>query len=475
MINRKENMASGIDWITVVVYVVLVLIGWINIYAAVYNEEHKNIFDFSQRYGSQMILIAAAFIIATVIILVDLKVFTVSAYLLYGACILLLMLVLVVGQKVNGARSWFRIGSFGLQPAEFAKVATALALAKFMGSENIKFNNSSTFVIIGIIIGLPMLLILLQPDAGSLLVYLSFSIVLFREGLPGAFLLFGFMLGVLFITSLLLSKLLIVSIIVGAGFVAFAFFTGRYRETGLGFLLFSGLSLLLWAISAIGHLGLDYYYIIAASFVVSGIAFLVVSFFRKIRFLASFVLFLLGAILFTFSVDYVFHHALEEHQRTRMNILLGLESDPLGMGYNVNQSMIAIGSGGVLGKGFLQGTQTKYNFVPEQSTDFIFCTVGEEWGFVGTSVVIGLFLFLLLRIVAMAERQRSVFSRVYAYSVASIFFFHVAINVGMTIGLLPVIGIPLPFFSYGGSSLWSFTVLLFILLKLDSSRLELFR
>jgi rod shape determining protein RodA len=243
----------------------------------------------------------------------------------------------------------------------------------------------------------------------------------------------------------------------------------------LGFLIFAGLGSLLWGLSVLMHKKIDYYYIIAISFVLAGLIFLIITFFRRIRFVTAFVLFLSGAMLFSFSVDYVFHHVLGKHQQQRMNILLGLESDPLGKGYNINQSMIAIGSGGFLGKGFLQGTQTKYNFVPEQSTDFIFCTVGEEWGFLGSLVVLGLFLFLLLRIVVMAERQRSVFSRVYAYGVASILFFHIAINVGMAIGVLPVIGIPLPFFSSGGSSLWAFTILLFLLIRFDASRTELLK
>ncbi|HEY4788129.1 MAG TPA: rod shape-determining protein RodA, partial [Bacteroidales bacterium] len=341
---------------------------------------------------------------------------------------------------------------------------------------NIKVTSLRSLFAIGAIMFFPMVLILMQPDAGSLLVFLSFSIVLFREGLPGAVLLFGFVIGVLFFTSLLIpQKLYIITAIIGIGFLVFAFFTKKYKETGIGLLSFGGLGFAIWAAMFFSHKRIDYTFISSLSFMICGVAFLIISFFRKVKYLATFVLFMMGSIIFTYSVDYVFNHLLEPHQRERMDILLGLKSDPLGKGYNVNQSMIAIGSGGFAGKGFLQGTQTKFNFVPEQSTDFIFCTIGEEWGFLGTFVVIGLFLFLLLRIVIMAERQRSVFSRVYAYSVASILFFHVAINVGMTIGLLPVIGIPLPFFSYGGSSLWSFTILLFILVRLDASRLELLK
>jgi rod shape determining protein RodA len=473
---RKEKIMANIDWPTVIVYVILVFIGWINIYAAVYNEQHSSILDFSQRYGSQLIWIGAAFLLALFIFMIDLKFYPFFAYIIYGFSLMLLVLVLLVGREVNGARAWLSFGKFTLQPGEFAKVATALAIAKYLGSYNMKVNDVKTLFFIGGLMLLPMGLIILQPDAGSLLVFISFFIVLFREGLPGGFLLFGFMIGVLFFTSLLVpEKIYIIGSLVVLGFVSFAGYTKRYKETSIGFLIFGGATFLIWAVFSLMHKNVEFYVVISIAFLLSGLAFLIVSFFKKIHFLAPFALFLMGSIMFVFSVDYVYKHVLEPHQRDRMDILLGIKSDPLGMGYNVNQSMIAIGSGGFLGKGFLQGTQTKFNFVPEQSTDFIFCTVGEEWGFIGTLVVMGLFLFLLLRVVTIAERQRSVFSRVYGYSVASILFFHVAINIGMTIGLLPVIGIPLPFFSYGGSSLWSFTILLFILLRLDVSRLELLK
>ena len=473
--SRRENFVSNIDWVTVFVYLILIMLGWINIYAAVYNEEHKSIFDFSQRYGSQLIWIIASFALILIIFMIDLKFYPFFAYFIYAFSILLLLVVLVLGREINGARAWLYIGKFSIQPSEFAKVATALAIAKYMSAYNVKVNNIKTLFSIGAIILLPMMLIAMQPDAGSLLVFLSFSIVLFREGLPGGVLIFGFVIGLLFFVSLLVPVIYIVAVIVGLGFLVFALYTKQYKETILGFLIFAGLGSLLWGLTILMHKKIDYYYIIAISFILAGLIFLVITFFRRIRFVAVFVLFLSGAMLFSFSVDYVFHHGLSRHQQQRMNILLGIESDPLGKGYNINQSIIAIGSGGFLGKGFLQGTQTKYNFVPEQSTDFIFCTVGEEWGFLGTLVVLGLFLFLLLRIIVIAERQRSVFSRVYAYSVASILFFHIAINVGMAIGVLPVIGIPLPFFSSGGSSLWAFTILLFILIRFDASRTELLK
>jgi rod shape determining protein RodA len=299
--------------------------------------------------------------------------------------------------------------------------------------------------------------------------------MLFREGLPGGVLLFGIVIVILLVLSLIMAKIYLIAGIILLGYIAFAIYSKQYKITSLGFLIFAAITAIIWGATIATHKKIENYYTLAISFSIAGFIFLIITFFRRIKFVAAFVLFLLGAVIFSFSVDIVFHHGLSRHQQQRINILLGLESDPLGRGYNINQSKIAIGSGGVFGKGFLQGTQTKFNFVPEQSTDFIFCTVGEEWGFLGTTTVLGLFLFLLIRIVIIAERQRSVFSRVYAYSVASILFFHVAINVGMAIDVLPVIGIPLPFFSAGGSSLWSFTILLFILLRLDASRLELLK
>jgi len=459
----------------VLVYLILVIIGWCNIYAAVFNEEHRNIFDFSQRYGIQLIWILAAFLVALIVVMVDLKVYTFFAYIIYAVCMVLLLMVLLFGKEINGNKAWLFIGKFSIQPSEFAKVATSLALAKYIGSYNVKVLSARALLRLSFIIMLPMLLIIMEPDVGSLLVYFAFSIVLFREGLPGAILLLGFVFVVLLFASLLYSKDLLAGVIIAVSFIVFALYTRKYKETFFGLIIFGCCLMLFYGITRLTHKPINYYFLLASSFIVSGLIFTIVSFFTRIKYVTLFVLFFASSILFTYSVNYVFHHVLEQHQQQRMNILLGLEKDPLGSGYNVNQSKIAIGSGGFLGKGYLQGTQTKYNFVPEQSTDFIFCTVGEEWGFLGSFVVTGLFLFLLLRIVNMAERQRSTFSRVYAYCVASILFFHFAINVGMTIGLLPVIGIPLPFFSYGGSSLWSFTILLFILIRLDASRTELLK
>jgi rod shape determining protein RodA len=472
---RELNIKANIDWLTVLIYMVLVILGWINIYAAVYNEEHKSIFDFSQRYGLQLLWIIAAIIIALTVMFIDTKFYTFFAYIIYGLSIIMLMLVLVIGKEVHGAKAWLSVGAFSIQPAEFAKVATALAIAKYMSGYNIKISNLKNLAVIGTIIFIPIALIALQPDAGSILVFLSFSIVLYREGLPGSILVFGALLGVLFVLSLIISKLSIIIGLLIVGYVLFAIVSKNYKETALGLLILGVIGLIVYFTFKLLGKRLDYYYVSAIAFILSGVVYLVISFFRRIRWVRTFVFIIVGAILFTFSVDYVFHHLLGEHQQKRMNILLGIETDPLGMGYNVNQSKIAIGSGGFFGKGFLHGTQTKYNFVPEQSTDFIFCTVGEEWGFVGTFTVTMLFLALIIRVLILAERQRSIFSRIYGYAVGSILFFHFAINIGMTIGILPVIGIPLPFFSYGGSSLWAFTILLFVLIRLDASRFELLR
>jgi rod shape determining protein RodA len=473
--SRDKNIMNVLDWPTLIIYLVLVLMGWLNIYAAVYSEEHSSILDFTQKYGSQLILIIAALVIGGVILLIDHKFFTFFAFPIYGFTLILLVLVLAIGREVNGAKAWLAIGSFTIQPGEFAKVGTALAIAKYLSYYNAKVTEIKSLFVVLSLLAAPMGLIILQPDAGSLLVFLSFSFMLFREGVPGGYLLFGFVLGMLFFLSLMLPQMTLIIGIIVVGYLAFAVYTKKYRIALLGAAIFVGASLLTWAIMALMGQADKYYWVIIIGFFASGLSFLVITFFRRIRYVAAFVLFLMGSLLFTFSVDYVYNNVLGEHQKNRMDILLGKKSDPLGMGYNVNQSLIAVGSGGFLGKGYLQGTQTKYNFVPEQSTDFIFCTVGEEWGFVGSMVVLVLFFIMLYRLVDMAERQRSTFSRVFIYSAASIIFFHLAINVGMAIGLLPVIGIPLPFFSYGGSSLWSFTVLIFVSLRLDANRTELLK
>lgn len=472
---RRVNLWNDLDWITVGLYFLLVLIGWFNIYAAVYNEEHQSIFDFSQRYGKQLIWIFAAVALIILVFTIDINFYSFFAYVIYGLMILLLVAVLVLGKEVHGATSWFEIGGVRIQPSEFAKIATALALAKYLSSFNVQINTFKSYWKIALIILLPSLLILIQNDTGSALVYFSFILVLYREGLSESILLFGFFIIVLFVLALVLEKLILIFITVFIAILVFQFLNKKLSHTIGALMIFLFSVLLFYAIKYFFNLELQNYFIELAALGFSSLIYAYFAFKNKIKHVFVLILFVIGSIIFTFSVDYVFHKFLEPHQQKRINTLLGIESDPLGIGYNVNQSKIAIGSGGFSGKGFLRGTQTKFDFVPEQSTDFIFCTIGEEWGFMGTFIVVSLFIYLLYRLIVIAERQKSMFSRIYAYGVLSVLLFHITINIGMTIGLMPVIGIPLPFFSYGGSSLWSFTILLFILLRLDASRFELLR
>lgn len=416
---EQKGLFRHIDRPLVLLYLSLVLMGWVSIYAAVYNEEHGSIFDLSQSYGKQMLWIVTSLIIAFLVILTDAKFFNAFAYPIYIGTILLLVVVLFFGTEIAGSKSWFQIGEFRLQPAEFAKFATNLALAHFLSALDFDKRKRKSQIIPVLILIIPALLILLQNDTGSAIVYASLVLVLYRQGMPGSILLLGLAVVILTIMALLFNQFIVISVI-GVLLAGFVFFIRRTLRNILT---------------------------VTAIFIV--------------------------ATLFVLSVDYAFEKVLEDHQKTRINVVLGKQIDLKGAGYNVNQSKIAIGSGGFWGKGFLNGTQTKFNFVPEQSTDFIFCTVGEEWGFVGALVVVLLYLLLCIRIILLAERQRSEFSRIYGYGVASILFFHFFVNIGMTIGLMPVIGIPLPFFSYGGSSLWAFTILLFIFIKQDSNRLQL--
>lgn len=422
---RKKSTDSifyNLDRITIALYLILVILGWMNIYAAVYNEDHFLITDISQKYGKQLIWIGSSLLLALVIIVIDESFYTAFAYFVYAVFILLNIAVPFLGREVKGSHSWFRFGEFGIQPAEFMKFAANLALAKFLSNQNIKISDYRNTIISLAIIGLPFIIIKqLQDETGLAIVFAAFVFSLYREGLSINYLLLGFLAITLFILALLVNNTYLFIIIAGLCTSALLF-VKRSRKN----------ILILGAVCVI------------ACGMVKG-------------------------------TSAVYEH-LEPHQKVRIDVLLGRGTVDLKKeGYNVNQAKIAIGSGGFWGKGYLEGTQTKYDFVPEQDTDFIFCTVGEEWGFVGSSVVIILELILIIRIVFMAERQRSSFSRIYGYGVASILFFHLMVNIGMTIGLAPVIGIPLPFFSYGGSSLWSFTILLFIFIKLDSHRLQILR
>ncbi len=469
---KRNNVWANIDWLSVVLYLIMVLLGWLNIYAAVYNNEHQSILDFSQRYGKQAIWILAAITIAVGIIIVDSKFYISFAYPIYVVVIILLIFVLLFGTEIKGARSWFQVGSFALQPSEFAKLATALALSKVLSSYGFKMHTLKSLTGIAAILLTPVALIFLQNDTGSALVFTVFIFVLYREGLPGTVLFIGFLFAFLFVLTLVLSPFQAILIMVLGTFAVSLFVIKSYKNILRGLAITGLIYSLFWGSNFLLKLDMGPMKILFYTLLPSIVIFFVYAVRKKLRNLLIILGFLVGSLVFIMSVDYVFNNVLEKHHRARINELLGIESNPLGAGYNVNQSKIAIGSGGFWGKGFLNGTQTKFDFVPEQSTDFIFCTVGEEWGFAGTTVVIGLFLFLLIRLIYLAERQRTKFSRIYGYSVACILFFHFAVNIGMTIGLAPVIGIPLPFFSYGGSSLWSFTILLFIFLRLDASRLE---
>lgn len=420
--NERNSIIGKIDWMLVAIYFALVLIGWFSIFSAKYDELHPSIFDLSQVYGKQLIWIGAALLVGFVILLIDAKFFNAFSLWIYIIVLVSLFMVLVYGKATKGATSWIDLGGgIKFQPSEFAKMATALALAGYLGRLDTDLQKRKNQIVAITLILIPMALVLLQNDTGSAIVFVSFILVLYREGLPGA----GWVM-VAGVTAILL-------------FVFTLVWSQKTMYIILG-------SLTLLAVS---------YYLVTKK---KGIA----------KMLAVFAF----MFVFVFSVDYAFNKVLQEHQRNRILVLLGQLDDPKGVGYNVHQSKIAIGSGGFAGKGFLQGTQTKYDFVPEQHTDFIFCTVGEEGGFLGTLVVVLLYVALLVRIIYLAERQRSTFSRVYGYCIAGIFFVHFAINIGMTIGLVPVIGIPLPFLSYGGSSMLAFTIMLAIFVKQDANRLN---
>ncbi len=409
------------DWTAIFLYAALVVFGWFNIYAAVYDESHRAVFDFGVQHGKQLIWIGVSFLTATCLLLVEPKVLSNTAYILYGLILVLLLLTLFIGQVTKGGQSWIDFGAFKLQPSEFAKFATALALSKYMSSIDLDIKKLRTKIIAFTIILIPTLLILLQHDTGSAMVFAGFILPLFREGLSGKILILGTLAVALFVLALLINKYLLIGIVAAACLVYLFLWLNKrshsdYRNTIVFFVLCS---------------------------------------------------------LFVMSVGFIFDNVLESHQKERIYVLLGKSDDLKGSGYNVHQSKIAIGSGGLAGKGFLKGTITKADFVPEQETDFIFCTVGEEWGFLGGAALIGLYVWLLVHLITMAERQRSTFARFYGYSVASILFVHFFINIGMVLGLLPVIGIPLPFFSYGGSSMLAFTTLLFIFIRQDANRNQL--
>lgn len=418
---KAKNIFANIDVVTIALYMILVFFGWINIYASQYNDDTEFALDFTNRYGKQMYFIAISLFCGFLTLIIDWKFYYSLSYILYGLIITSLITVLIIGGVTGGATSWFEIGGLKFQPSEFAKFATALALAKFFNMQHAKKKNFKTKIYSYIIILSPCLLIILQNDLGTALIFSAFILVLYREGLSINILFLILITGILFILSLLINQEILIYIFSIIAIISLFIF--RFNKKDI--------------------------LTISVSWIVS--------------------------VLFISGINYFVYEILKPHHSKRIDILLGKEFDPYGAGYNLIQSKIAIGSGGSTGKGFLNGTQTRFDFVPEQSTDFIFCTIGEEWGFLGSLLFISLFIGLVSRIIFLAERQRSNYSRIYGYSVACILFVHFVINIGMTIGLLPTIGIPLPFISYGGSSLLGFTMLIFIFLNLDSYRLEILR
>lgn len=469
MKSNEENSLTvgGLDWITILVYTVLVLMGWVNIYAAVYDEAHSSIFDISQRYGMQLIWIGVSAFIAISILLIDDKYYHILAYPLYWFSILVLIGVLLFGKEVNGAKSWL----FGIQPSEFVKFTTALALARYMSSYSFDIRNLKHLLHVAILLGLPVLIVMLQNDTGSALVFGSFLFMLYREGFNGWVYIALIMIISLFIFSFLLEPTALLIVLILVCVVGEGMTNGNWRSKAIYLAgLALGSTLIYTVCQLLLSIDISWYLSILIAATLSIGVVILYAYRYKINNILTFILLFFGSLGFTYTVDYVFNNVLQIHQQKRILDLLGLESDLSHWGYNVNQSKIAIGSGGFTGKGFLEGTQTKFNFVPEQSTDFIFCTVGEEWGFIGSAIVIILFVILILRLIRMGERQQEPFGRIYCYCVASVFLFHITINIGMTIGIMPVIGIPLPFFSYGGSSLIAFTILLFVAIKLDASK-----
>lgn len=466
---RKVDFGLLLSWLFLVFY------GWLNIYSAVYSEEHASIFDFSQRYGLQFIWVCISIGIAILLLyIINPRSLQPLSLILYLGMLVLLAAVIFLGKEVNGSRSWFFIGSFGLQPAEFSKITTALLLSYVMSRWGFSLSSRKDAIRAALVVLVPILLILLEKETGSALVYVGLILVFYMEGLAGWVIVAGLSLIAMFVITIALSPLTAVVCALSAACIIRFFLSRRFgwllavipvivlmcfvpRLSNLeSFAFLKTLKPEVWAL------------ILFSPFLVLWIRDLLSR--RDERGSGRLLLSLCCAVAMVFSVNFIFTKVLQPHQRARIENLFGITEDLQGIGYNVHQSKIAIGSGGLTGKGFLNGTQTKYNFVPEQSTDFIFCTVGEEWGFLGSIALLGVYIFLILRIIHLASKNADAFSRIYGYCVASIFLMHVVINIGMTMGLLPVIGIPLPFLSYGGSGMVSFTILLFIFIRLDMER-----
>ena len=480
MAYTNGNLMKSVDWITIAIYLVLVIMGWFSICGASYDYADMDFFSFESRAGKQMVWMGCSVVLGFVLLMLEDKLYDWFAYIFYILMMALLFVTPFLADNTKGSYSWLKFGPVSLQPAEFAKFITALALAKFMNTYGFTMNQLKySMPVIGMIL-LPMLLIVLQRETGSALVYLAFFLMLYREGMPGAILFTGISAVIYFVVGIRFSQELMPDECTSIGeFAVFTLITllstllvhvyGQNRKVVQTILLYGAGSILLVELFSVYVIPFN---VVIFLYVECGalIVYLLYLSYRErvIRYLYI-ALFAVGSVAFLYSVDYMFEK-LDDHQRVRIEVVLGMKEDLTGAGYNVNQSKIAIGSGGLTGKGFLNGTQTKLKYVPEQDTDFIFCTVGEEQGFVGSAAVLLLYMFLILRLIFLSERQHTRFGRVYGYCVLSIFFFHLFINIGMVLGLTPVIGIPLPFFSYGGSSLWGFTILLFIFLRIDASR-----
>ena len=474
---------QSVDWPTIGLFLGLVFFGWLNIYGASYNFDQTSIFDFSNRAGKQFAWIMGSLVLGGVLLLIDYKTYDVLAYIAYGLMLLLLLATPFLAHDIKGSMSWISLGPVSLQPAEFAKCIVALAVAKYMGRYEYKIRNWRDLVVPFALIGVPALIIMvLQKETGSALVFAAFLLVFYRQGMSGYVLWMCVAAVALFILSIRFGA---IPLPLGTGSVGILscmllltaveiYFICKEHYIRWQALILTGSVVAVYGIALLINIWVQVPFNWVSMGVVIALVLynIFVSIYWRKYMLLLVALFTLFCIGYTHACDIVFTKVLQPHQRIRIEVLLGMKEDPTGAGYNVNQARIAIGSGRFWGKGYLKGTQTKLQFVPEQDTDFIFCTVGEEWGFVGSVGVLLLYLVFILRLIEIAERQRNVFTRIYAYSVASIFLFHLTINVGMVLGLLPVIGIPLPFFSYGGSSLWGFTLLLFILLRMDAARME---
>lgn len=467
-----RGIKKSVDWALVVTYLLLILIGWVNIYASIHSDGPASIFDYNFRSGKQFVWILTALGLAALILfVVNAQLWESASIPLYLGVLCLLVAVIFLGVEVKGSRSWFEFGPIRFQPAEVSKITTSLLLATLMSQVNFRITRFKDFLLTALILGIPMVVILAESETGSALVYVGFIFVMYREGFSGWWIFCIGMAALLFILTLTASPY--VSILVLAGVLLLC--NGlESNKIGVAFWIFSGVLLILCLLPWIfGKFSPESFvskinplYILVGICVAAVLYLMIVGYRSRHRFLSMSALGLIAGMALVFSTEFIFNNILQDHQRKRIEVLLGMKEDPAGVGYNVNQSMIAIGSGGLHGKGFLGGTQTTFGFVPEQSTDFIFCTVGEEWGFLGCLVVISLYVFLISRIIMDAEKSREAFTRIYGYCVASCIFMHLFINIGMTIGLMPVIGIPLPLLSYGGSSLWAFTVLIFIFIAL---------